>query len=311
MKHLIQYNNYDPINEKITWKDFLVMVGLSLGANFIGSEIKLHNQLNRVYHEVNSTQSDPRGEEKSEVEKVRNDVIINIQNSELFKKFGKQYVIDSIKSVHFKILDDVSFLDSKILACYIHLPLFKEAHPIQYKYTSEKPSLENVIIVRRNALDEKDYAETITHELYHYLDNLVDYKSKKVDMSKFIDDRVATDDEYAFTKMIGLLAVPRRNIDKESNSGIKETMTSYIKEFKKQFKYLSSNSELFARWKTFKSKLLELGYIKDINQTPTIDDVSKYLAGWMEKGARNNDTDMDLLLVLDFYKLGELDKMIK
>ena len=297
MKHI------DRFDEKMTWKQFLVGLSIYVGTTHIMKDVKLYN----MYHQINSPASNPKEEEIGLIESIREKVISNVQSSDLFNKFGKKYVIDSLKKVAFKVVnsrDYYSNIDKISMACYINLPSFK-ATSIESPLLSE-PSMDNLIVINRDFIKKDDYPQILTHEIYHYLDKLLAkngsrYLSNEIDMSQFIDLKIK-DKDYAIKKF---LLINCFDIKNHPNDIIYQYGNDWYKMKKDEISYYGSDVELFARWKTFRTKLIEMRYTKD-GKSITLDDISNYIISKSTDG-----DDIELLYIINLSKIDEIENIIK
>lgn len=158
----------EEVNEKIKWSNLLFALGLA----YIGiSKYGEYNKIKDIYGVVNSNESTPTSNEAIWIEKIRSEVIEQIKVSNLFKKFDKEYIIDSIQNINFRIVDDQIPFSKGARACYIYIK------PLKGKYTyllqDQIPSGENFIIINRKSMKDSNYTEVVVHEIYHYFDRLL------------------------------------------------------------------------------------------------------------------------------------------
>lgn len=316
MKYIKEFNTYkdlDMINEKITFKDVLFYVGLS--AIIFGQPVyKLYNgaknfyEVKKIYNIVNSTENYPTGEEKIFIDSVRSDIISQVKSSNLFSKVNKGYILDSLKNVTIKIVEPTGNLvvSKNSAAVFIKLGDFEELVKgnFLFKHFDMHSSKKNVILINRNHINDKDLSEIITHEIYHYVDVLLGSNkelSTTLGLSKFVDNKIIDDENYLTYKATLMF-------------GMGKTLSAYMKSLIKDLSimtvdnisYLSKDEEIFARWKTFKGKLVKMGYVDSLETPITSLEVSKYV--------KDNDIslmDLDILLTLDWSKMEELDNLIR
>ena len=306
MKYIKEYNIFK-INEKISWYEMLIILGITyFGVRDISKNIQIHNKLTSIYNDINSPKSEPVGKELKQVELIRSQLIEKVSKMNRFKKFNQNWILDSLKTIHFKILDNMTEFGTKnssAVGCYIYLPGFKKDYPLHHKILSP-PIFDNVIIIDRRLLNDSDCADVVTHELYHYIDRLtggVKTLSDKIDISQFLDKEIMTNKLYGAKKLV---LINGATLDGASSEKIKD-VENILDMF--NFNYLTSNEELFARWETFKLRLLKNGYINNINECPTIDDISNYI---LDKNVKISEEDASILLILDWTKFEDLDNAI-
>lgn len=302
MKYL---NRFNKIDEKLNWKHFLIMFGLTV--NFIPN-YKKYNNLKHVYSLINSPESNPTEQESKKLDKVRKLLIKNVRETNIFNKFNKEWVIDSLNNIKFKLVDKIDFANNelevvdsiKFVGCYIPLYGFKSG--IISKLAGE-PKEDNIILIDRNLLLDSvfDLEGTLMHELYHYFDKLTD-KQYQIDDS-YLDKKVFSDTTYGLNKITNILTANNYNYDTLVDEEIKKDILSLYNNYKSNKIYYMSYSEVFARWNTFKSLLLKDGYIKNINEMPTKRDIYKYMY------LKLYEDNLTVLLVLNWDKLNDIDNI--
>lgn len=293
---------FDEINEKISWHSLLTLLfgttSLFLAGIYTAKE---YQELKNIYAVVNSEKSSPNREEDRIIEQIRANILRNIKKSNLFNKFDKEFIIDSIATVKFKIVDTIPGENtSSVLGAYIHLKAGKN----KLGMFLDAPAEDNIIIITRDAIRSSGISRTITHEIYHYFDKLLaddnsEYSSKQK-ISRFIDTKIL-DEEYAFNKASFVIGV---KVHSDLASVIKQLVKSLVTDRR----YYQSNSELFARFKAFKHDLLESGLIEDINQ--------KISKEFFEQFKGDNEVlrsvvldNIQFLMFVDLDKLEELDSL--
>lgn len=137
-----------------------------------------------------------------------------------------------------------------------------------------------------------------------------------------IDWKVKSDDQYASKKcailskneiidfssyidLFGLSDKSGQEVD------VYQFCKNYIDPYKDNFKYYSSNEEVFARWFTLKTDMFRKGIISNVSQDIKIEDISKYL----DKCNELEDFDSKyqchhIMMALDWSKLDQFQKSI-
>lgn len=300
MKHL---NDFESIDEKLKWKHLLLALGISISANYYVKDFKSYNKLKHIYSLINSPKSNPTKEESKHLEEVRQRMIQNVKKSKMFDKFNKPWLLDSLKNIHFKVIDSINFSSSEdknltTEGCYFYL---KPLKGVISKLAGE-PSEDNMLILRRGILKNEMLDEIIIHELYHYVDRLTKYNYDISD--SFLDKKSFVDTTYGLNKMINIITANNYNWDNFPKPDLKKDLLSMYNDYKRNKMYYTSSGEIFARWHAFKSDLLKAGYIDSIDDMPTKKDIYKFM--WLEK--RLDVQYITLLLALDWDKFNEIDK---
>lgn len=295
--------------EKI-WKNVLIYLTLLIFVNHIINfyeEYRVYREVKDFYEKISSIENNPIGFDKEKIEKIKIETIQNIKESEQFNKLGKDFILDSLQSAKIKILEPKGylFLKKTTAAFFIQLGDFEESIKNDFLLKRIEPSpYKNLIIINKKYLEDDDLPEILTHEIYHYVDALFGddkYLSDKLNLSEFIDKNIIDNKSYLKKKASIIF-----NIVNTENEELKNLSNKLSLSTIKNVEYLSNNREIFARWKTFKTKLIQKGYIENINSDVTLNIVLEYC----EK-SRTNIEDFNLLLVIDLDKIEELDSLLK
>ena len=92
----------EKINEKIYWQEFL----LALGLLYVGTKtFKDYKHVEKIFTVINSSSSIPSKSESLKLEQIRSEVIKNIKESDIFNRFDKPFIIDSISNIEFKVIE--------------------------------------------------------------------------------------------------------------------------------------------------------------------------------------------------------------
>jgi len=289
------------LNEKINWANLLIAFGISYA---ILTNYREYKTLKKIYTAVNSPTSIPSGEDAILIGRIKNEVLSDIEKSNLFNKFGKQFVLDSIRNTNFKIVDTIDFLESEegymTLACFLDISRIKN----QIKnHLLNVPSGDNFIIIQRSTMTKPNIASTITHEIYHYLDKLIgddnDY-SRKSKLSRFIDTRV--DDKEAAIRKLSIILFEELPDTKKM-----DILLDTYNDISNDRKYFSSDVEIFARYKTLKHDMVRQGVLSDSNEKLTIRKIAEFLSRCEPDEKLRN---FRFIFYLDLGKLDELDKIL-
>jgi len=310
------------IQEKISWAKFLMIMGLSyLGFRGLHN-YRVFSKYRDMYSEINSSVK-PSKAESVRIDSIRKAVIDNIRGSKLFSKFNKEYIIDSIKNINIRVVDAI--MDRGVAAYYTQLPPVLQNASIGYDMSRKyRPNSDDFIIIARSTFNADDCDDVVSHELYHYFDRLIGGDLKKTyysdSMSRFVDNKIYKDSNYAknifFGKEYNRLGELKSSkdssrslaSDSEPESLIDDIYTSFISV---DSAYITSNTELFARYKTLKHFLHRNGFIKNVNDEldkksvcniysiMKKDNIKKHLSSVVDS--------ISILLILDWDKLKELE----
>jgi hypothetical protein len=260
MELIYTYMNTN-INEKVTWKELLIGLGVFLGTKYIIKDYKNYTFLNSLYNIANSELKDD-----SLSLEVKQRIINDVKESDLFAKYGKDYMLDSLQKATIIITDKDIFDESN--GFYIHLPNILENFKIINLLTfHKKPSSDNIIFIHNKTLEDKSFDGVLTHELYHYVDRLLENRNEalftnydsinQVELEKKLN-RIIDKDVLGIMKKI--------NLDKD-----------IINDLLDNKEYFTSNKEIFARVNTLRSNMKKEGIIKNINEELNDDIIRSYI----------------------------------
>ena len=175
----------EKINEKIYWQEFL----LALGLLYVGTKtFKDYKHVEKIFTVINSSSSIPSKSESLKLEQIRSEVIKNIKESDIFNRFDKPFIIDSISNIEFKVIDKDIIDRPNGVAVGVYISLSKMKSKWKYKYL-DKPKSDNFILILRSQMDSPDLSETVVHEIYHYFDNLSGNSDIEYSKNKTIDEK--------------------------------------------------------------------------------------------------------------------------
>lgn len=309
MKRLKTFEQYYMVNEKITLKNILFYLSLFYIGHYGIDYYKGYSGIKHFYNEVNSQINIPVGEDKIKIEEIRDNTISQIENSDLFNEYNKKMIIDSLKTIdiHFITVRKNDIIKESIAAMFIQMDSLTENLHKDYlfKYIDLESNYNNIILINSNYKDDKDLPEMLTHEIYHYVDALLDKLSQKIDFTEFIDNNITKEDNkrYLIDKTSRIFSLNKSKINK--NKDLQNIIIALTSSITKDINYLSKNEEIFARWKTFKSKLQKYGYIQHISDKINTNIIYEYM-----DSEYKNELDLELLLILDLNKIEKLDNLI-
>jgi hypothetical protein len=258
MKYIKEFNSF---NEGIlsNFSKFILAAMLGYGSMKVYKDTKF---LKEIYDEVNDPMKIPNEKESNQIEDIRKKVIETIQISDRFDKFGKDFIIDSLETIEFRLSDDV-LLNSSV-GVFINITDYKRYFTSRFL---DVPKNENFILIMRNRLYDKNIEQLILHEMYHYFDYLLKDYTKTIKLDTLYDKRFIVDEKYSYEKIRNLL-----------NLSSDEDEYEYAKFIFDNKNYLKSSSEVFARWNSMKYKMIKFNIIDSFNDDVTLDDINELLS---------------------------------
>ena len=144
MNHISKYRDFEIIDEKINWKRFLISFGIAYGLITGYKDIRDLRDARKIYSDITNPSSIPTPSERSTIDSIKNDLIAKVESSDLFNRFGKKYIIDSLKNTQFRVVDDIPIkFNGVILGMYIDIKKIKDEK--KYKFL-EIPKGDNFIL---------------------------------------------------------------------------------------------------------------------------------------------------------------------
>jgi len=299
------YKNFQIINEKFSLSNILFYAGLIYLGYSGYTKGKYISDMKKVQTEINSSTNYPVGKDKKRVDNILKETVIQIENSDLFNDYNKKMLIDSIKSATVKFVDEKDFYffvnRNHPAAMYIELDKLTENlnNIFNIKLVDFHFKNDNIILISNKYKEDKMLPEILTHELYHYVDKLLDNYSDKIDFSTYIDSTILDNPEYLSNKIRIFMGLPSNKKSDEVDKILSDLVLD-------EFDYVTDNHELFVRWRTLKTNMQKYGHIDNINSILEMDDVTNYL-----NDSRRVITDIQLFMVLDIDKLLELDILLR
>lgn len=318
---MLYLNNYTLYNEKINWRNVIIysVLFFSLGKELHSKRNDL-TLVNNLYNEINSKKSIPSSEESEFLEKIRQELIVEISNSSRWNKFGKDSIIDSIRTIKFRIVDYNSYLSNvsyNSIACFIDIKRIKNNTSFFIKYFTNDPKEDNMIVIRKDALYKEDFKNILIHELYHYfdkllIDNIGDY-SQHID--EHIKNKKYASNKYSILVRNSILNNYKKSdidsftlIDVNGNRvNIYNIASNIVDSYLDNYNYYTSNDEIFARWWSLKSDMISLGIISNFDKKVELKDIRLYLTKCSDSNA---STCYDIMMFLDWEKLDEFQEII-
>lgn len=309
MKYIREFNQYEQIDEKITFQEIAMYFALLLASYNTYTVYNNYKEINKLYTIANSASYDGTIEQKHQIDSLKKNIIEQIRISPKFDKNIKPYILDSLQNVTIKFADPTGNLIKKRTgAFYMKLSNFENSlknsiySPL---LTINKTSIENIIIVNKKYENDGDLVNVLVHEIYHYVDMLLGQKttlSKELNLTQFIDKNVKNKNkDYISRKFMSIIGKDIDNISPKAQRLLKK-LSNTVSD---QNEYLTSSSEIFARWKTFKSYMVKKGYIKDMNSPVSTELFKEYISS----NSNLEPYDSEFLLAIDWNKIPELDKL--
>jgi hypothetical protein len=314
MKNIQNFENFEQINEsKKSWITFgQLVIALGVLAVYGYANVKLYRLANRILDVVNSTKSDPLQKEQLFIDSIKNDFTARIKNEKLFSESQKEWIIDSLKTIQFKVIDSGLLDERNARACFINLDYLKEkvkGRKLVALALDDFPNNSNFIILKRSYITtDPTYKRSVVHELSHYYHDLIKGAVMEVPkMSDYVDKRIS-DDLYMQKKIRSLFGITIDNIkDKKKSEIVKLLVRSICAELRQNEEYLTSEDELYARFKTLKHHMHQQGFIKDMKHPVTKDDVMLFIESTYDYLPSDNFVEHAAILVyIDLDKISQI-----
>lgn len=267
MDYIKDFHSFSPeeqLNEKLNWKHALIATAILINIPWINNV----NKVRKIYNLVNSESSIPTQSESIIIDSIRYKLIDIIEQSDDFNKYGKDYILDSLRTINFRVVDEIRI--GKDLAAGMYLKLHDVKEYTNNRFITRQllspPNFDNCILILKSRLNDPDIAETIVHEMYHYFDRLLGENdgefSDNINFDDIKDDKISNKD-YALNKLSLIFFGKKYNEVEYPKSLVVDETYDFIKS---EEDYYYSNHEMYVRWKTLKFRLLQRGIITDINQ---------------------------------------------
>jgi hypothetical protein len=253
----------------------------------------------QLNNEINSESNLPSIQNKIIIDQAREKTYNEIRNSPIFKKYNKN-ILDSINTIKIQYFNPEFEYLGEVIGSYVKLYLIKQYNESDLILSSptSKIKLNHIILINKNDKNDSDIIETITHELYHYIDDLLNI-TDTMNLSRFIDIKHISDDKLALQKMKAVYLYPEDNEDEDKFFSEKASFITA------NLEYYCSGLEIFARYRTLKANMYRLNYINDITEPVDMDILGDYLMD-----VNSSKSDRDILFVLDLSKINELEYIL-
>lgn len=315
MKHIKGISDFkvnEEVNFKKLWSDYkgyLIAIGLIAGiSNYrdIKTTMGVDFRDDEISNIINDIKYRPEGDKRVLVNNIKKDLIKHIENIDMSES-RKDKVIKDINDIKISILPKRymnALRDKDLDAIGVHFPY------VNY----ENGKIESAIVLNGDFFNYNIFSDndkrlqraTIIHELWHMIDNSLAKTDKDkflrysdiIDLYKLLDKDIVTRTpagekklERKLDKFLGL----RKKFNKNNvtDTRKKEILKEYIMG---NIDYMSSPSEVYARFHGLKQWLVDNGYMKSTN-----DNIKKeYLLKILETESLIDDTNNQRL---DFFEL--------
>lgn len=316
MKYIKGINDFDSVNEEINlkkvWSDYkgyMIALGLIYGISHyrdIKTLLGVDFRSDEISNVINDIKYRPEGDKKVLVDNIKTDLIAHVESLDI-NEDRKKKVIEDIKNIKISILPKRymnALRDKDMDAIGVHFPF------VNY----ENGKIESAIVLNGDFFnynifsddDKRLQRSTITHELWHMIDNSLAKTDKDkflrysdiMDLYKLLDKDIVTgtpEGKKKLEKKLDKFLDIREKFKKNNvpNSRKKEILKNYIMG---NIEYMSSPSEVYARFHGLKQWLVDNGYMKSTN-----DSIKKeYLLKILETESLIDDTNEQRL---DFFEL--------
>jgi len=297
MKHI--KSSEELLNEKneveVTWKQLIVGLAIAIGINhYFGKKTLPHMTGKEIDATINDINNQPSKSESAFIEKIRAELIKDIETTNNIDSIKKQKVISIVKDIKFVCVDsktmEIIGENEGTMACY-------------FRHFNEKMQLVTAIIIDEKKLSSFAAPHIIIHELRHLVDdilggdefdsqdyseltNIVDILDKDIVLGtpegkKRLQEKI----DFYSRKLVELAVdVKYEDVhDEEGKKVFKEAEDDFKNQFsgmfddKKDTKYLTSPAEVYVRFHGLKKWMIKNGYLKDMNDKITQEKIIQVL----------------------------------
>lgn len=283
MKNIQNFKGFTQINESkkstISFRHLLLALGIIAISRY--ADVKLYKKAKGILDVVNSTKSDPLQKESQFIDSIKKEFTAKIKMEELFSETQKEWIIDSLKTIQFKVIDSDLLDEMDANACFINIDPLKEkvkGRKLVNLALDDLPDNSNFIILKRDYITtDPTYKMSVVHELSHYYHHLIRGAQMEVPkMTDYLDKRIS-DDSYMRKKIRHLLALDGNTENKKKSEIIDILIRTVFVDLRENEEYFTSEDELYARFKTLKHHMYQEGIIKDMKQPITKEDVMTFV----------------------------------
>lgn len=313
MKNIQNFKGFTQINESkkstISFRHLLLALGIIAISRY--ADVKLYRGVKKIMDVVNSTQSDPLQREQQFIDSIKKEFTTKVKMEKLFSETQKEWIIDSLKTIQFKVIDSGLLDETNANACFINIDPLKEkikGRKLVSLALDDFPDNSNFIILKRDYITkDPTYKMSVVHELSHYYHHLIREAQMEVPkMTDFLDKRIS-DDSYMQKKIRSLFGINGDIEDKKKSEIVKVLVRSICVELRQNEEYFTSEDELYARFKTLKHQMYEQNIIKDMKQPVTKDDVMLFIESTYDYLPSDNFVEHAAILVyLDLDKISQI-----
>jgi hypothetical protein len=276
IKTVDEYSINEELEFKMSWRGFLLGICIVAAYRhyFPAKKNLTLGEMNRIVADVDNK---PTLKEKIAIDAIKNSLISDLKQDKKISDDERKKLIDGINTIPFVLVDTDT----------IQLITGRDALGCYFGYLDNFKNLMTVILVDRERIKlGVHFDETILHELRHLVDDLlVDGRKEYSELSNIVDildkDIVLRNEagERKIRKKINdyidvmVKKTGRENDPKTQEIGqrLKDQYFDIIFLDKDKMNYLTSSSEIYARFHGLKRWMIKNGYLRDMNSEITQD----------------------------------------
>ena len=272
-EHLIK----EELSINVGWKQ--VVIGLCIFVaykNFFPEKKKITlGEMNTI---VSSIDSKPNMDELTIINNIKNTLINDISKEKDISEDRKRVILNGINKIPFVMVDTETINlitgEETTLGCY-------------FGYMGDNNKPVTIILINRERLKGVHFGETLLHEMRHLVDDLlsdgIDDYSELSNIVELLDKDIVLRNKEGEKKIRNKVndyvdIMVKNTVDpedlndpevKELADKIKDDYFKIIYLNKKNMDYLTSSSEIYARFHGLKRWMIKNGYLDDINSEIT------------------------------------------
>lgn len=279
IKTVDEYSINEELEFKMSWRGFLLGICIVAAYRhyFPAKKNLTLGEMNRIVADVDNK---PTLKEKFAIDAIKNSLISDLKQDKKISDDERKKLIDGINTIPFVLVDTDTIqliTGENSLGCY-------------FGYLDNFKNLVTVILVDRERIKlGVHFDETILHELRHLVDDLlVDGRKEYSELSNIVD---ILDKDIVLRNEAGETKIRKKVNDyidimvkntvapedlnsprvKELSDELKDQYFDVIFLDKDKMDYLTSSSEIYARFHGLKRWMIKNGYLRDMNSEITQD----------------------------------------